>query len=128
MSSRKLMNFGNMDTSMMLAPAMGKNFAFIKKPFQALITQFLAFLILTKKQTSLKLLLKRLNFIFFNDYFLKRGVVQQLPWLKPLYLSIIQFAFSKSSSFSFLIFSGANVLKSCVSYSTSYSSHCFSYA
>ena len=78
------MKLGNVDTGKMLAPAKGKNFAFIKKPFQALITQFLAFLIFTKKQTSLKLLLKRLNFIFFNDYFLKKGVVQQLPLAEVL--------------------------------------------
>ena len=63
------MKIGNVDTGKMLAPAKGKNFAFIKKPFQALITQFLAFLIFTKKQTSLKLLLKRLNFIFLKTIF-----------------------------------------------------------
>jgi hypothetical protein len=34
------------------------------------------------------LLLKRLIFIFFNDYFLKIGVVQQLPLLAEVAVNL----------------------------------------
>ena len=50
-------------------------------------TPTFSILILTKKQTSLKSLLKRSKFLYFENYFLKMGVVQQLPMLAVVFYS-----------------------------------------